>query len=118
MTVAVSRRGRIPAPAGPTARPKSDWVLTDFEILRGPLATYSRPAGEWPTYFTDSDGDTLTPSAQAQYPGLLSVSVSTGTDYSIRTVGLNPGTSKLTYGRSVTGYGGVASRTVHLHDRL
>ena len=91
--------------------PKVGLVLTDAEILRGPYATYSRPAGEWPTYFTDSNGDTLTPSASAQYPGLLSVSVSTGTDYSIRTVGLNPGTSKLTYGVS-DGYGGFASRTV------
>ncbi len=91
--------------------PKAGKVLTDAEILRGPYATYSRPAGEWPEYFTDSNGDTLTPSASAQYPGLLSVSVSTGTDYSIRTVGLNPGTSTLTYGVS-DGYGGFASRTV------
>ncbi|MCY4625089.1 MAG: putative Ig domain-containing protein, partial [Chloroflexi bacterium] len=91
--------------------PKVGLVLTDFEIIREPYASYSRPAGEWPTYFTDSDGDTLTPSAEAQYPGLLRVSASTGTDYSIRVVGLNPGTSTLTYGVS-DGYGGVASKTV------
>ena len=83
-------------------------VLTDEELLRGPLVTYTTPAGKWPEFFTDADGDTLTPSVQPQYPGLLSALASTGTDYTLRLMGLNPGKSKLTYGVS-DGYGGFAS---------
>ncbi len=86
-------------------------ALEDAQLIRGPFATYSTAAGRWPDYFTDADGDTLTPSVQPQYPGLLKALASTGTDYSIRVIGLNPGKSKLTYGVS-DGYGGVASKEV------
>ncbi len=85
--------------------------LTNAELIRGPLATHSTPAGKWTAYFTDSDGDTLTPSVAPQYAGLLKALASTGTEYSIRLEGLNPGTSKLTYGVS-DGYGGFATRVV------
>ena len=86
-------------------------ALTDLEIIRGPYATYSTQAGHWPEYFADDDGDTLTPSVQSQYPGLMKALSSTGTDYSIRVIGLNPGISKLTYSVS-DGYGGFSSKTV------
>ena len=85
--------------------------LADAQLIRGPYATYSSEAGKWGEYFTDSDGDTLTPSVQPQYPGLLKALASTGTEYSIRVEGLNPGVSKLTYG-VCDGYGGCASREV------
>ena len=85
--------------------------LADAELIRGPLATYSIPMGQWPRYFTDPNGDTLTPSVQPEYPGLMKALASTTADYAIRVEGLNPGTSKLTYG-AYDGYGGFVSGVV------
>ncbi|MCY4575193.1 MAG: fibronectin type III domain-containing protein, partial [Chloroflexi bacterium] len=98
--------GTTNTPPKPGAR-----ALEDAELIRGPLSTHSTDANRWGEYFTDADGDTLTPSVQPQYQGLLKALASTGSDYSIRVEGLNPGTSKLTYGVS-DGYGGFASKDV------
>ena len=61
--------------------------------------------------FTDDDGDTLTYSASAKYPGVFRVSTEGSDPVNMRIHVLNPATSPVTYGAS-DGYGGYASKSV------
>ena len=61
--------------------------------------------------FTDDDGDALTYSASAQYPGVLRVGIEGENSDRLRIHVLNPATSTVTYGVS-DGYGGYASKTI------
>ena len=61
--------------------------------------------------FADDDGDTLTYSASAQYPGVLRIGIEGADSDKLRIHALNPATSQVTYGVS-DGYGGYASKTI------
>ncbi|MDE2868042.1 MAG: fibronectin type III domain-containing protein, partial [Chloroflexota bacterium] len=61
--------------------------------------------------FADADGDSLTYSASAQYPGVLRVGIEGDDSDKLRIHVLNPATSTVTYGVS-DGYGGYASKTI------
>ena len=61
--------------------------------------------------FADDDGDSLTYSASAQYPGVLRVGIEGQNSDKLRIHVLNPATSSVTYGVS-DGYGGYASKTI------
>ncbi|MYD94712.1 MAG: hypothetical protein F4Y02_13705 [Chloroflexi bacterium] len=68
-------------------------------------------------YFLDADGDALSFSASAQYPGVLrarisDINIGPGTEVDTLNVeGINPGSSTVTYGAH-DGYGGYVSRTM------
>ena len=85
--------------------------LIDVERNRG--GTLGTTVSEFNTLFNDADGDTLTPSVQAQYPGILSVWVIDNGVHAFASQGINPGQSKMTYGAHDE-YGGYASREVTL----
>ena len=61
--------------------------------------------------FADDDGDSLTYSASAQYPGVLRVGIEGDDSDKLRIHVLNPATSTVTYG-VFDGYGGYASKTI------
>ncbi len=61
--------------------------------------------------FADDDGDTLTYSASAQYPGVLRVGIEGDDSDKLRIHILNPSTSTVTYGVADV-YGGYASKTI------
>ena len=61
--------------------------------------------------FTDVDSDTLTYSASAQYPGVLTTAITGVSSDTLTATAVNPAASVVTYGVS-DGYGGYASRTV------
>ncbi|MDE2869004.1 MAG: fibronectin type III domain-containing protein, partial [Chloroflexota bacterium] len=68
-------------------------------------------------YFLDPDGDAMSFSASAEYPGVLTarivaIGIGPGTDVDTLNVeGINPGSSTVTYGAH-DGYGGYVSRTI------
>ena len=61
--------------------------------------------------FADDDGDSLTYSASAQYPGVLRLGIEGENSDKLRIHVLNPATSSVTY-RVSDGYGGYASKTI------
>ena len=61
--------------------------------------------------FADDDGDSLTYSASAQYPGVLKVGIEGANSDKLRIHVLNPATSKVSYGVS-DDYGGFASKDI------
>ncbi|MDE0194174.1 MAG: fibronectin type III domain-containing protein, partial [bacterium] len=80
----------------------------------GSIADYDESNPLVGAFFEDADGDTLTYSAAAQYPGLLGVSLSGASGGALlRVTLLNPGASGVTY-TAADAYGGSVSRTVTL----
>ena len=90
--------------------------LTSVYLVDWQWNRWNRPATtmeDFRKYFNDTDGDTLTPSVQAQYPGILNAWVIDNGVHAFANLPLNPGQSKMTYGAH-DGYGGFVSRDVTL----
>ena len=99
-----------------SGRANSPPGLTSVFLIDWQWNRWNRPATtmeDFRKYFNDTDGDTLTPSVQAQYPGILNAWVIDNGVHAFANLPLNPGQSKMTYGAH-DGYGGFISRDVTL----
>ncbi len=104
-----SGSGRANRPPAATTTP---FLGGTFPV--GSIADYDETNPIGGAYCEDADGDALTYSASAQYPGLLGVSVSgAGGSALLRVTLLNPGSSNVTYVASDP-YGGQVTRSVTL----
>ncbi|MDE2640775.1 MAG: fibronectin type III domain-containing protein, partial [Chloroflexota bacterium] len=96
----------------PPAATSASFLGGTFTV--GSIADYDESNPLVGAFFEDADGDTLTYSAAAQYPGLLGVSLSGASGGALlRVTLLNPGASGVTY-TAADAYGGSVTRTVTL----